>query len=263
MRSPVRVAWRSGTLGVKLDECPECGHVGGHRLERQYRWLELGPIGIIPLWLRHGLECATCWAWSPLSWRLVRRGVRTGSLPLPDRKRPVATAAVDAGAKAPDFDRVQPSRSLDGGTVYLAVWAVAIAILVGLAVQPTGIEGESKPTPTCLVVVGLAHGDPVPTPPVNVSETLCLLPHNFEPVARIPLDGFGPTATVPPYPVVARQAQPACQTAFQGAFGSPAAGGPVPVITGADERDWARGDRFTWCAAADPSQGWPTSALPR
>ncbi len=54
-----------------------------------------------------------------------------------------------------------------------------------------------------------------------------------------------------------------CDAAFRDAFGSPAPGGPVALVTGANAHDWGRGDRFTWCAAADPSQGWPTSPLPR
>ncbi|HEY4753973.1 MAG TPA: hypothetical protein VIH37_11855, partial [Candidatus Limnocylindrales bacterium] len=81
MRRPVRIAWRSGTLGEKFDECPRCGEVGRHLLERQYRWLEVGPIGVVPLGLRHGLECANCRFWTPMSWRQIRRGARTGSLP--------------------------------------------------------------------------------------------------------------------------------------------------------------------------------------
>lgn len=263
VRRPIRVAWRSGTLGVKVDECPACGRVGPHRVERQYRWLELGPLGIVPLGLRHGLECASCWHWTPLPWRAVRRGVRARALPLPGRPRPGSAATCAEGRQTPDLDRVVPVGSLDGGTAYLAVWAVAVAILVGLALQPAGNETAHESSSTCLVVVGLAPGQPVPTPPVTVSETLCILPHNFEPLAQVPVQGFGPAATVPPYAAVAAQAAGPCASAFAAAFGSPAPGGPVPLVTGADARDWGRGDRFTWCAAADPSDPWPGAALPR
>jgi len=263
VRSPIRVAWRAGTLGLKVDECQACGQIGRHKVERQYLWFEVGPIGIVPLWMRHGLECGNCWAWTPLGWREARRAGSRGRLPLPRRPRPHTDASVAAGGPRPDFDRVVPSRSLDGGTIYLAVWAVAVAILFGLAVQPKGVEGTHDPSTTCLVVVGLNDGDPVPTPPVIVSETLCVLPHNFEPLARLPLGSLAPDATIPPYPVVEAQVRTACAAAFTDAFGSPAPAGPVAIVTGADPRDWARGERFTWCAAGDPRTPWLKGPLPR
>ena len=263
VRSPIRIAWRSGTLGVKVDECSTCGQIGRHKIERQYRWFEIGPVGVVPLWVRHGLECGSCWAWTPLPWRAARRGARTGLLPLPERPRPHNDASVAAGGPRPDFDRVVSSRSLDGGTAYLAVWAIAVAILIGLAVQPGGVEGTHAPTTTCLVVVGLKEGDPVPTTPIIVSGTLCLLPHNFEPLANIPLVSFAPAASVPPYEVVEPLARSACAAAFKDAFGTPVAGGPVALVTGADPRDWARGDRFTWCVAADPARPWLSAPLSR
>jgi len=262
MRSPIRIAWRSGTIGVKVDECQSCGRIGRHKIERQYRWLEVGPLGILPLGIRHGLECGECWAWSPLGFRQARAGVRSGRMPLPDRPRPHAARTSVWDARRHDLDRVVPSRSLDGGTVYLGVWVLALVIAFGLLVQPGGgTEADYASTSTCLVVVGLADGQPVPTPPVLVSQTLCVLPHNFEPIAKIPLASFGPTATMPPYPLVAEQAGPACAAAVEDAFGSPAPGAPQSVVTGPDPRDWARGERYTWCAAIDPANPWRTSSL--
>ena len=191
-----------------------------------------------------------------MGWRGLRRATKIGSLPLPTRPRPVTAASVAAGGRVPDFDRVLPSHSLDGGTVYLGMWVAVIAILVGLAVQPRGVEGTHESGAACLVVVGLSQGQPVPTPPMTVSSTLCVLPHNFEPLAQVPLTGFGPAATLPPYPAILAQAQSACASAFRDSFGSPAPGGPVPLVTGANEQDWARGDRFAWCAAAVPASPW-------
>jgi hypothetical protein len=263
MRRPVRVTWRSGTLGEKFDECPRCGEVGRHLLERQYRWLEVGPIGVVPLGLRHGLECANCWFWTPMGWRTIRRGVRGGSLPLPDRPRPNTAAAVGAGGPTPDFDRVIPTRSLDGGTVYLGLWVIVLTILGGLYLQPKGIEGAHDSGGTCLVVVGLAQGQPLPTPPLSVSDTLCVLAHNFEPVAKVPVTGFAPSATPPPYAAVVAITRSECDTAFKAAFGSPGQGGPVAFITGVNLDDWNRGDRFAWCVAKDPKQAWLSDPLPR
>jgi hypothetical protein len=88
-----------------------------------------------------------------------------------------------------------------------------------------------------------------------------VLPHNFEPLAKVPLASFGPASTVPPYPVVAEQAAPACAAALKDAFGSPAPGGLQAIVTGADPRDWGRGERFAWCAAIDPANPWRTSSL--
>ena len=264
MRSPIRVAWRSGTVAVKVDECQSCGHVGRHKVERQYRWLEVGPVGIVPLGMRHGLECGECWAWSPIGFREARQGVKTGRLPLPDRPRPRSAAAAAAGLRTPDFDRAVASRSLDGGTVYLGVWALVLVIALGLAVQPGGgSEADHASTATCLVAVGASNGGPVPTPPLLVSETLCVLPHNFEPLAKVPLTSFGPSATVPPYAVVEAQARSACDAAHKAVFGAQVDGGPTAVVIGADPRDWARGERFAWCAAADPAHPWPSGPLPR
>lgn len=262
MRSPVRISWRSGTLGVKVDECPDCGQVGRHRLERGVRWLEAGPIGVLPLGIRHGLECAACWAWTPMGWRDVRRGLRSGTLPLPERPRPVARATVAAGREA-DFDRVLRSRGLDGATAYTGIWALVVVILAGLAIQPRGVEGVYDAGGSCLVVMGVAKGDPLPTPPLTVTPTLCALPHNFEPVGRVPLESFAPAATVPPLEAVLPVAQPVCEAAFRAAFGSPAPDAVELLIIGPDDRDWARGDRFARCAAGDPAKPWLEGPLPR
>lgn len=263
MRRPVRVVWRSGTLGVKIDECPRCGTVGRHRLERQLRWVTVGPVGVLPLGARHGLECATCWAWTPMRRADLRRGTRTGRLALPERPRPASAAAVTAGEPAPDLDRVISTGALDGATAYLGAWLIVVAILLGLAVQQRGVETATADVPRCLVVVGLRPGQPVPTPPVIVTPTLCVFPHNFEPLAT-PALAYGPSATVPPYATVVTDVAAACGTAFKDAFGTPAAGtGPTPVVIGPDPRDWARGERFAWCAAADPANPWRASSLPR
>ncbi|MFN8629066.1 MAG: hypothetical protein U0838_01715 [Chloroflexota bacterium] len=263
MRSPVRVTWRSAITGVKLDECAACGRVTAHRLVRQYRWLEVGPVAVLPLGLRHGLECGDCWTFTPVAWRTFRAGLKAKTMPLPDRARPHVDQARAAGQPTPDLDRVVPSGGVDGGTFYLGAWAVVIAVAIGLLIQPTGKEGEYSHSPSCLVAVGVSQGQPVPTPPLTVSETLCVLPHNFEPLVKVPLSSFGPSASMPPYPLVVEQAAPACAAAFRAAFGSPGPDGPVAVITGPDSRDWARGERFTWCAAADPNNPWRTSSLPR
>ena len=60
---------------------------------------------------------------------------------------------------------------------------------------------------------------------------------------------------------VGAAAGPSCEAALKDAFGSPAPGGLVTVITGPDPRDWDRGERFTWCAALDPANPWRTSSL--
>jgi hypothetical protein len=261
MRSPVRIAWRSATTGVKLDECLACGRVTAHRLVRQYRWFEVGPIGLVPIGVRHGLECGDCWVFTPVPWRTFRAGLKAHEMPLPDRPRPTIERAKAAHQRTPDVDRVVPSGGLDGGTFYLGAWAAAAAVAIGLLLQPVGLEGQYNHSTTCLVAVGVSQGQPVPSAPVLVSETLCVFPHNFEPVSKVPLPSFGPGSTPPPYSVVVQQAAPVCAAAFEAAFGSPGPDGPVAVITGPDPRDWERGDHSTWCAAADPKNPWRTSSL--
>lgn len=262
MIRPIRVEWRSGTLGQKIDECSTCGQVGRHRLERQVRWLVIGPVAAIPLGLRHGLECSVCWAWQPLSWRTMWRGLRAGSMPLPDRPRPVVTALVRAGGSGPDLDAVSRSRSVDGATAYVGVWLLVIALLAGLWAQPVAREDANQSVPMCLAVVGVEPGAPLPTPPLRVQPKLCIFPHNFEPLAS-PAAPFDATATLPPDGSFGAGVQATCDQAFRAAFGEPGAGGPQLVIIGPDPSAWAAGDRLVWCAAADPANPWRDSVIPR
>jgi hypothetical protein len=262
MIRPIRIEWRSGTLGQKIDECGVCGQVGRHRLERQVRWLLIGPIPAIPLGLRHGLECSVCRAWQPLPWRTVRRGLRSGSLALPGRPRPVIAALVGAGRPSPDLDAVSRSRSVDGATAYFGVWVLVILILAGLWAQPVGREDANQNVPMCLAIVGAAPGSPLPTPPFRVQPKLCIFPHNFEPLAS-PSAPFDASATLPPDGAFGSGVQATCDQAFRAQFGGPGADGPQLVIIGPDPSAWAAGDRQVWCAAADPANPWRDSVLPK
>ena len=264
MRRPIRLEWRSGTLGQKLDECSACGQVGRHRIERQMRWLVIGPLGVVPLGLRHGMECTACWTWTPLPASVVRRGVRSGSLPLPGRARTApGPAAAGEALPDPDYDAVTRSRSVDGATSYLFLWLIVVAILVGLRAQPVVPENATADVPLCLVAVGVAPGQPLPSPPFRLTHTLCVFPHNFEPLAT-PAAPFGPTATMPPDGDFGPGVTAACKVAFREAFGEPnASSGPALVILAPDPRSWAAGERYAWCAAVDPAHPWRDMSLPR
>ena len=262
MISPIRLEWRSGTLGQKVDECAACGQVGRHRLERQVRWLVVGPIAVIPVGLRHGLECSVCWAWQPLPWRTVRRGLRSGSLALPGRPRPATAALVRAGEPAPNFDAISRSRSVDGATVYFVVWALVVAVLVGLWAQPVGREDANANVPMCLAVVGVEPGSPLPTQPFRVQPKLCIFPHNFEPLAS-PSAPFDASATLPPDGAFGAGIQATCEQAFRATFGEPGTGGPQLLVIGPDPSAWAAGDRRVWCVALDPANPWRDTILPR
>jgi hypothetical protein len=264
MRSPIRLAWRGGTMAVKLDECPHCGVVDRHRIERQVRWLCIGPIGILPTGVRHGLECFTCRHWEPLAWSAAWPGIRTGRLALPDRPRSAAaTTAVLAGQPV-DLDRVNRNRSMDGATVTVGVWAIVVAILVGLALQPPAKESVAdEHIPWCLKVDGVPLGSPIPslTTSTPVVRTLCVFPHNWEPIAT-PAAPFGPGATLPLGPGFGPEVQAVCEAAYRQAFGRAPGGSPPTLVqVGPGPSSWAAGDRTVWCSVADPAQAWSTTIL--
>jgi hypothetical protein len=263
MWSPIRLIWRGGTMAVKLDECPRCGQVDRHRIERQVRWLSIGPIGILPTGVRHGIECFTCRAWEPLPWSLAWRGIRTGRLPLPDRHRSAAAATTLLAGQPIDIDHVTRSRSMDGATVTVGVWAIIVAILVGLALQPPAKDTTDEHVPICLKVNGLAPGAPLPslTTGTVVIQTLCVFPHNFEPLAT-PAAPFGPGATLPPGGTFGPEVRAACEAAFVRVFGKPSSGSGLWLgELGPGQGEWAKGNRTVWCVVADQAEPWSTRIL--
>jgi hypothetical protein len=264
MRSPVRLVWRGGTMAVKLDECPRCGQVDRHRIERQVRWLSIGPVGILPIGIRHGIECFTCRELQPLPWSVVWRGIRSGRLPLPGRTRTAAATTVGGDGRPLDLDRLTRSRSLDGATVTVGVWAIVVAILVGLALQPPAKETVSdEHVPWCLKVDGVPLGSPIPTLTTStvVVQTLCVFPHTYEPIAT-PEAPFAAGATIPPGPGFGPEVKAACEAAFTRAFGKPAGSTPLWLgQVGPGPKAWAAGTRTVWCVVADPATVWSTSIL--
>ena len=264
MWSPIRLAWRGGTMAVKLDECPNCGVVDRHRIERQVRWLCVGPIPVLPTGVRHGLECFTCRHWEPMSWSTAWRALRTQRLPLPGRKRSGAATTVLLAGRPMDMDQVKRNRSMDGATVSVGVWTIVVAILVGLAIQPQVTDMTSNEhVPWCLKVDGIALGSPIPslTTSTSVVQTLCVFPHNFEPIATAAAP-FGPGATIPPGPGFGAEVAAACEVAYRAAFGRPASGASPPLVeVGPGPSPWASGVRSVSCAVVDPAQAWSTTIL--
>ncbi len=136
---------RFTTLGVKLDECANCGQVCEHVVGRKTNWGHVFWIPVLFLGFSHGLICTTCGSWSPLSWQGVREAMKTGVLHL-DRPRPnapgmLAAAAAESGQPplqpAAAFDRLVVNPKRGAWDMYLKAWPVLVALLlVAGAVSP-------------------------------------------------------------------------------------------------------------------------------
>lgn len=250
----MRTEWRSAVLGSKTDECGECHRVGPHQLVRQIRWLTIGPIGILPIGLRYGLECGSCDAVTPLPRATVRRGLKDRALPMPDRPRPAVAA--DPRLDSSNIDTVTPGGGMDGSTVYLVGWVAVVLLAVGLVLQPKAPEPVSGPV--CLREVGADAGKPLPANPTvfQLTKTPCALAHNFEVLVETTA-AFDGDATQPPNGDVGPAAQATCEAAYQHVFGKASKDGAVELIVlGPDPVAWLKGGRKVDCAAYDPAHPW-------
>lgn len=136
---------RFTVLGIKLDECANCGNVCEHVVGRKTNWGHVFWIPVLFLGFSHGLICSTCGAWNPLSWQSVRAAMKSGVLPL-DRPRPNAPALLAAAAAQEDEPALQPAAVFDRLLVnpkrgpwdlYLKAWPVLVAaLLVATAFAP-------------------------------------------------------------------------------------------------------------------------------
>lgn len=91
----IRIGWmmHAVILGVKVDECARCHHVGPHLLLRKTHWFTVFGVPVVLLWIQHGMLCAECGEYTGLAYGTVRRGMKAGRLPL-DRERPAFEQAV-------------------------------------------------------------------------------------------------------------------------------------------------------------------------
>ncbi len=145
-------------LGLKFDECSNCGSLCEHVVARKTNWGHVFWVPVLFLGWQHGMLCTSCQTWSGIAWRDVRAAMRSGRLHL-DRPRPhtpalLAAAAQESGEAAPDANQVldrlvvNPKRGF--WDLYLKVWAVAVAVLLvasvasGVSRQGTGVGGYSQ-----------------------------------------------------------------------------------------------------------------------
>lgn len=158
---------RFTVLGVKLDECANCGHLCEHVVGRKTNWGHVFWIPMLFLGFSHGMICSTCGAWTSLSWQSVRAGMKSGILPIA-RPRPnapalLAAAAAENGEPAPQpaafFDRLLVNPKRGPWDLYLKAWPVlAAALLVVGAVAPRTPAGAGgSDNPVSQPAYGAAH----------------------------------------------------------------------------------------------------------
>ena len=180
-------------LGLKLDECSNCGQVCNHVVGRRTNWGHIFWIPILFLGFSHGMICSICGMWTPLSWGTVRAAMKSGRLPL-DRPRPRSPEALAAAAAESGEPVEPPSRVFDPFAVnpkrgvwdlYLKAWPVIVAALLvagALSPQNTAVAGNGATAPSpgyvahqcweapddsitgCLMADGTVDGDTTDSP---------------------------------------------------------------------------------------------------
>jgi hypothetical protein len=143
---------RFTVLGVKIDQCAQCGQVCPHVVGRKTRWAGMFWLPLVLLGFTHGMACSTCHTWTGIPWRQVRVATKTGMLPL-DRSRPNALELL-AAAAPPDqpplsptavFDRLQVNPKRGPWDLYLKAYPVLIALMVGFGMLAPGLSHRTAP----------------------------------------------------------------------------------------------------------------------
>lgn len=147
-------------LGIKVEECAQCGQVCEHVVGRKTNWGHVFWIPVLFLGFEHGMACTTCQAWTGIPWREVRGAMKSGVLRL-DRPRPNAPALLAAAAEAGEpplhpavvFDRLLVNPRRGPWDLYLKAWPVLVAALlvtggVNAATRPSSSASPSTPSAT-------------------------------------------------------------------------------------------------------------------
>lgn len=272
-------------LGVKLDDCASCGQVGRHVVGRKTTWGHLFWLPLLFLGFRHGMLCEACGAWTELSWRKVRTGMKSGSLPL-DRPRPNAPAAlVAAGADgwapplSPDvLDRFVVNPDRGPWDLYGKVWPVAVAALVLIVAffprsTSTSLADPKATRGTASTAQGWADlrvGDcfdaaDVTGPAVSllpsgggplmagITRVACAGAHTFE-VFALAADPAGLGSPYPGDQVEIDRSDQACAKPFEAYVGIDYQASHLHArIRTPTPLDWGQGDRLFVCALFDPN----------
>ena len=144
-------------LGIKIDECTNCGQVCQHVVGRKTNWGHLFWFPVLFLGFSHGMLCSTCGTWTPLPWQSVRAAMKLGVLPL-DRARPngpalLAAAAAESGEPplhpSAVFDRLLVNPKRGPWDMYLKVWPVLVAAIwvIGVVSPRTSTTYAGGTTP--------------------------------------------------------------------------------------------------------------------
>jgi hypothetical protein len=177
-------------LGMKIEECRNCGATCDHVVGRKVNWGTLFWIPLLFLGFTHGMLCTGCGHWTGIPFLKVREAMRSGQLALP-RERPAAqqllAASVEEGqpplnaTAVYDTMLVNPRRgAMD---IYLKAYpfiigGLVLAVALATALRPPPPVTVAAPAHTCWVnaageVTGckLVSGEVVGTTTTNATVT--------------------------------------------------------------------------------------------
>jgi hypothetical protein len=142
------VGWQRfvSILGFKTDECSNCGVIGRHALVRKTWWFDIFFIPIVLLRFQHGMVCTQCGAWTGIPFLELRRGLKSGKLPLARPRPKFEQLPPDEWGARPDpatLDVVTPNPSPGLMNWYVRVWPFLAVGLVALVI----VYGMLNPTP--------------------------------------------------------------------------------------------------------------------
>jgi hypothetical protein len=241
---------RAIVLGAKFDECPACHQPGPHLLVRKTHWFTLFRIPVILLWVSNGLLCTGCAHCERIGFRAMRRGLRTGRLPL-ERHRPGFEAAARSSV-----GEVDPS---DWTAFGLSPGSSAQAIQLRWRKLAKQLHPDAGGDATTFVRMQAVRGRLLRAQDVSTSSAPDPA-EVFDPVIRNPKRGFF-DAYLKVWPILAAlvlvvsilQPRPTTDTTGSGNFGFPATPNSVNTPSGTAHTCWASGSEINGCMSSDGS----------
>jgi hypothetical protein len=142
------VGWHrfASILGFKTDECTNCGFIGPHALVRKTWWFELFFIPVLLFRFQHGMACTQCGAWTGIPFLELRRGLKSGKLPLARQRPKFEQLPPDEWGVRPDpatLDVVTRNPSPGLMNLYTRVWPFLAGVLIAAVI----LIGLLNPTP--------------------------------------------------------------------------------------------------------------------
>jgi hypothetical protein len=143
-------------LGIKIEECAQCGQTCEHVVGRKVNWGTLFWIPLLFLGFQHGMICSGCRQWTGIRFLRVREAMRSGALPL-ELPRPHAQQLLAASAEEGQpplnatavYDRMAINPRRGAMDLYLKAYPFLIVGIIAVA----GIASALKPPPPATVAV--------------------------------------------------------------------------------------------------------------